>query len=593
MKRFTLLKTMLLLCALIVGSSYAWGDEATITFANTNGNDSSSELTTSNFVENGITSSDAAFGTILCTATEKCYKGKSGFGLKVGGSGNAGSFTIIFQTPLTNVTKITLNRASYASDKTTTITVKNGTTTLANAVSTPSGSADLSNMEITGLSISPLSSLTVESGKYCYIKSITITYSGGGGSYVSLPTFSPTDGIKTSAQDVTIACATDGAIIHYTTDGTDPDEDSPTYSSAISVTSTTTIKAMAVKDGMNNSEIATATYYIVYPEASLPFAFNGGIADIEKTSGLTYTELGTDYNTTNTKLKFDTANDDLVLRINEIPGELTFSIKGNSFSGGTFTVQESADGTNYKDVESYTTLSGSETTKTITKLDLATRYIKWVYTTKSSGNVGLGNISLTAKVEPISITAAGYATYVSDNDLDYSGVTGLKAYKAKVSGNSIAFTRVTTVPAGEGVLLRATSELAESTVFNIPVTTDVDAWAESDNDFIRGTGATVATQVGSNYNYILSTKGGVVGFYNANGNTVANNRAYLSTTTAPKNNSRLSTTFDDDETTGINAVENVEQTMKDAVIYNLNGQRVVNPIKGLYIVNGKKVIFNK
>ena len=52
----------------------------------------------------------------------------------------------------------------------------------------------------------------------------------------------------------------------------------------------------------------------------------------------------------------------------------------------------------------------------------------------------------------------------------------------------------------------------------------------------------------------------------------------------------LSISFADDETTGINAVENINGEFNNAVYYNLSGQRVANPSKGLYIVNGKKVI---
>ena len=82
---------------------------------------------------------------------------------------------------------------------------------------------------------------------------------------VSTPTFSPAGGTYNAAQDVTINCDTDGATIHYTTDGTDPTTSSPVYSSAIHVDETMTIKAIAVKDGMNNSEIASATYTIDIP----------------------------------------------------------------------------------------------------------------------------------------------------------------------------------------------------------------------------------------------------------------------------------------------------------------------------------------
>ena len=178
MKKKNLLKSVFLLCALIVGSSSVWAQStATITFASqTSGtSDGSTAYTTDNFVSSGIASRDAAFGTITCSATAKCYSGKTGYGLKAGTSSSAGSFTIAFSTSLANVTKITLNRASYNTNNAATITVKNGNTTLA-SVSTPSGSTDFANMEITNLSIESLSGLTVETTKYCYIKSITITY---------------------------------------------------------------------------------------------------------------------------------------------------------------------------------------------------------------------------------------------------------------------------------------------------------------------------------------------------------------------------------------------------------------------------------
>ena len=79
---------------------------------------------------------------------------------------------------------------------------------------------------------------------------------------VATPTFSPAAGTYTEAQNVTIACSTEGATIHYTLDGTDPTVNSATYTSAIAINETTTVKAFAVKEGMNNSVIATAEYII-------------------------------------------------------------------------------------------------------------------------------------------------------------------------------------------------------------------------------------------------------------------------------------------------------------------------------------------
>jgi len=78
------------------------------------------------------------------------------------------------------------------------------------------------------------------------------------------PTFSPAGGAYYEAQNVVISCNTDGATIHYTTDGSIPTSASPTYSAAINVSTTTTIKAIAIKSGMLNSDVATATYTIMH-----------------------------------------------------------------------------------------------------------------------------------------------------------------------------------------------------------------------------------------------------------------------------------------------------------------------------------------
>jgi alpha-amylase len=81
----------------------------------------------------------------------------------------------------------------------------------------------------------------------------------------SAPTFSPLAGMYTGAQTVTISSATSGASIYYTTDGTTPTTSSKLYSSPIAVSATLTLKAMAVKSGLDNSVISTAVYSIVQP----------------------------------------------------------------------------------------------------------------------------------------------------------------------------------------------------------------------------------------------------------------------------------------------------------------------------------------
>jgi hypothetical protein len=78
------------------------------------------------------------------------------------------------------------------------------------------------------------------------------------------PTFSPAAGTYTSAQTVTISSTTSGATIRYTTDGTTPTATTGTvYSAAITISATTTLKALAYKTGYTDSAVVSATYTLV------------------------------------------------------------------------------------------------------------------------------------------------------------------------------------------------------------------------------------------------------------------------------------------------------------------------------------------
>src|SRR5208282_1511341 len=79
---------------------------------------------------------------------------------------------------------------------------------------------------------------------------------------VATPTFSPAPGTYSSPQSVALSDATSGATIYYTTDGVTPTTSSPVYNSPIPVDATTTIEAIAVKSGYNNSAVASGTYTI-------------------------------------------------------------------------------------------------------------------------------------------------------------------------------------------------------------------------------------------------------------------------------------------------------------------------------------------
>lgn len=93
-------------------------------------------------------------------------------------------------------------------------------------------------------------------------------YEGGGGSIiptVSRPVFTPDAGTYYNSVEVTIACATEGATIYYTTSGADASEQSLVYNGPITITETTELKAVAVKDGQRSYQ-ASAFYQITDEE---------------------------------------------------------------------------------------------------------------------------------------------------------------------------------------------------------------------------------------------------------------------------------------------------------------------------------------
>ena len=101
--------------------------------------------------------------------------------------------------------------------------------------------------------------------------------SGSGGT-VAAPSFSPGAGTYTTAQTVIINDSTSGASIRYTTDGvTAPTETVGTlYTGSISISATTTLKAIAFKTGMTDSPVTSGTYTIIPPPSAPVFSPGAG-----------------------------------------------------------------------------------------------------------------------------------------------------------------------------------------------------------------------------------------------------------------------------------------------------------------------------
>lgn len=83
-----------------------------------------------------------------------------------------------------------------------------------------------------------------------------------------------------------------------------------------------------------------------------------------------------------------------------------------------------------------------------------------------------------------------------------------------------------------------------------------------------------------------------IGFYKLNNTvtTIPGNKAFLVLTSAEAQAKSFVLEFEDGSTTGIESIESSKNSTEDGVYYDLQGRRVENPTRGVYIVNGKKVV---
>jgi len=80
----------------------------------------------------------------------------------------------------------------------------------------------------------------------------------------------PAAGTYSATQTVSISDSTAGATIYYTTDGSTPSSSSPAYSAPLTLSSATTVQAIATLSGDSNSAVSTAAYKFRTPAATYP-----------------------------------------------------------------------------------------------------------------------------------------------------------------------------------------------------------------------------------------------------------------------------------------------------------------------------------
>ena len=187
----------------------------------------------------------------------------------------------------------------------------------------------------------------------------------------------------------------------------------------------------------------------------------------------------------------------------------------------------------------------------------------------------------------ITISSAGQTTWCSKYALDFTDVTGLKAYTATGYDSEtgvIWLTRVFKVPARTGILLIGTPD-----EYKVPHKSTVTYYANLMVGTVKA--KTINETEGDYTNYYLSNGDSGVGFYKVNGSVdLKANRAYLPLLkgTTQAGTRFIGIGFEDDGTTNLTPA--LSKGEGEGVWYTLQGQRVAKPGKGLYIRNGKKVV---
>lgn len=451
------------------------------------------------------------------------------------------------------------------------------------------------------------------------------------------PVITPANGATFSgaSQEVTISCTTAGATIYYTTDGSEPTTSSTEYTAAFSISASTTVKALAVKSNLENSNIASATITKVVPTVTSSWDFTNW-SDATKNGVKDDTDNWRDYETSGTDKPLEekcysnkVGNSTFIYGETTIPeteglsfnntaytfglafDQSTTSIATDGYHGSQYlwlygsssiiTIPSLTAGATIKiGVESHKlngtddakrTLNVTNTDEKSVKTDV---FIEQTFTVSANGNVTIYPskgmhiyyITITENLEttvPVTTDCeGGLASFASTKALDLANLpAGVEAYKvASTTSASAKLEKVeVAVPAGTGLIFKGT----KGTTYNIPVAASA---SELTGNLLVGVTDNAGKTVVADEAYALSKTDGMLHPVTA-GLTIPAGKAYLPA--GSFSGARAIALVFDDESTGIaemQAVKNVE----NGKFYNLNGQQVAQPTKGLYIVNGRKVV---
>ena len=183
------------------------------------------------------------------------------------------------------------------------------------------------------------------------------------------------------------------------------------------------------------------------------------------------------------------------------------------------------------------------------------------------------------------IPAGGLGTLVSDKDLDFSNVEGVNVYIAtglNAQKNCVAVKKV------QGAIQAGTAILVEGTPGEITIAeATADTYADVSGNKLVGS-ATESINLEGVACFVVSASDGK--FHPCSGGTLAAGKAYLDVD-PEEMSADAKLAIEEIVEGGATAISSVSSVNNDNTIYNLQGVRVEKARKGIYIVNGKKVIY--
>lgn len=418
---------------------------------------------------------------------------------------------------------------------------------------------------------------------------------------VEAPTFSPVSGAVEAGTVVNISSRTDGATVYYTTDGSTPSKSS-TQGNTVTINESVTIKAFAVKEGLNDSPVSTAEYtikevvhgYNIDFEHPIEDYVDWTITNIEQGSTTISAHTGNDYGNTGGMGTASITTKEKVAYPNTFTCYL--SKHTNNKTSCSWIIQVSSDGaiwTPVKTQDATTMSAGSWIEFTADLKQYTDVYVRLFYGTNTAVRA-VDDISLTTYIPSADVTlaASGYASYCSQLPLDLTPTDNYAAWAVTgVDGTAVTFTKIEGAVPAETPFILYGKDFGGNTA-TLPVATG-ETTAVTGN-MLKGTLAPTDVTTEMEVDRVACTLFGLSSgsFVKINSGTIPANKAYLPIPTADvPSGARLAIVFAD-ETTGI--AETVQAAQRpDTTVYDLQGRKVSSlqgNAKGLYIVNGKKVL---